>query len=167
MAAASQATGSSRPHRKMDLAPPAAAYPARVLALRRGALRRCPGRPAGLDGTDTTALILCAVSPDGRAHAFGSMPMPAACPSSTWRRVEASFTTFSFTRRRPNPRTEGPSRGRTKCRRDTAAGAPAPAPKAGCPDPAAAAAAATHHRVGVRAGYCPSPVPEPAARWQA
>ncbi|CAL8464453.1 g3988 [Coccomyxa elongata] len=46
---------------------------------------------------------------------------------------------------------EGPSRGRPKCRRDTAAGAPTYAAEAGCPDPAAAAAA-THRCVGARAG---------------
>ena len=54
---------------------------------------------------------------------------------------------------------------------DIGCGAPAPAAEAGCPDPpaaaAAAAAAATHHFVGARAGRCPSPVSEPAARWLA
>ena len=86
--AAFQATGSSRPHKKMNLALPTAACPAQV---RRGALCRCP---ADLDGTQTAVLIACAVSPDRRAHGCGGMLIACGFLSSTWRRVEASFTTY-------------------------------------------------------------------------
>ena len=82
-AVSGRAKGSSRPHRKMDLAPPATAYP----APEKGCPQLLPWITAGLDITETAALIVCAVCPDGGRMWSAACQSPATCLSSTWRRV--------------------------------------------------------------------------------
>ncbi len=148
-AAASRATGSSRPHKKMDLALPAAAYP----APEKGCRPPLPWTPGPQWHGDRFADRLCCQPRwEGawrRRHAHRPLPSCQA-PGAEWS-LPSPRTHVHVAG--PNPRTEGPSHGCPKCRGDTAAGAPAPAVEAGCPDPAApAAAAVTHHCEGARVG---------------